>query len=96
MCKVFSFKNKVLLTRGSRGRSLSVVQRVDVEADVDGPGAGGIDAVQGAREALPDADAVDDLHGERGDVQLRDHLPLRRVHVPYADEGDTVGIEAGE
>ena len=73
-----------------------MVQRVDVKAHVDGPGASGIDAIQSSREALPDADAVHDLHGERWDVELLDHLPLWRVHIPYADEGDPVSIEAEE
>ena len=73
-----------------------MVQRVDVEAHVDGPGARGVDAIQSSREALPDADAVHDLHGERGDVEVLDHLPLWRVHIPYADEGDPIGIEAEE
>ena len=44
------------LARSPRGRSLSVVQRIDVEAHMDGPGARGVDAIQGSREALPDAD----------------------------------------
>ena len=43
---------------------------------------------------LPDAEAVDDLHGEGGDVELLDHRPLGRVHVADADEGEPAGREA--
>ena len=45
---------------------------------------------------LPDAEAVDDLHGEGGDVELLDHRPLGRVHVADADEGEPAGREAAE
>ena len=73
-----------------------MVERVDVEADVDGPVARRVDAVEGAGEALPHAEAVDDLHGEGGDVERLDHRPLGRVHVADADEGEPAGREAAE
>ena len=81
-------------TRSTRGGSLRGVQRVNVKADVDASGPVGVDAVEGAGEALPHSDGVHLPHGEGGDVQLGDHLSLGDVDVPEADEGDAAGIKA--
>ena len=80
--------------RSGRGRN-SRIQRVNIEAQVDGELAPRVDMVERHLDDAPDAVLVDLVHRERLDAVLAQDALLARVDVAQADVHDALGRQDG-